>query len=108
MKRLSLISLAIAVVALTRQAADATMPLLTPKPNSRTSASCKAWAATQDEDAIYMWGTEENGTHSSSVALDRLSRSCMGEQPPDIVGFGSSVGFDKAFCAKHSAIQLCK
>lgn len=108
MKPRLLISAIIAGILAGCYAADATMPSLTPKPNPRTPGACKAWAAKQDEDAIYMWGTEEDGTHSRSIALDRLARSCLGQRPPDIIGFGSSIGFDESYCAKHAAIKLCK
>jgi hypothetical protein len=88
--------------------AYATMPFLTEKPESPNQASCEKWAAEQDDDAIEMWGTQDSGISSSTVALHRLADSCMGHEPPDIIGFGSSAGFDRAYCKKHASSKLCK
>jgi hypothetical protein len=88
--------------------AYATMPALTPAPDSPNPISSEKWAAEQDDDAIEMWGTQENGISSRTVALHRLADSCMGHEPPDIIGFGSSAGFDRAYCKKHTSSKLCK
>lgn len=88
--------------------ARATMPPLTEKPTSPTIASCLKWADVQDDDAIYMWGIQESGKSSRDVAVLRLALSCLGDKPPEIVGFGSSVGFDTAYCKKHRNAQVCK
>lgn len=93
---------------LANTSAHATMPLLTPNPKPPTTAACKAWAAEQDADAIQMWGIQEDGTSSRAVALRRLSDSCVGRSPPEIVGFGSSAGFDATYCGKHPKAKLCK
>jgi hypothetical protein len=89
-------------------AAHATMPVLTPNPKIPSPTACEEWAAKQDADAIEMWGIQENGTSSRAVAIHRLARSCLGQRPPEIVGFGSSVGFDDAYCEKHPNIKLCR
>lgn len=86
----------------------ATMPMLTSSPKPPTPTACKKWAAKQDADAIGMWGIQDDGTSSRAVALRRLANSCMGHRPPDIVGFGSSAGFDEAYCEKHTTLKLCK
>ena len=99
---------ALLILGISDNPANATMPLLTPKPKNPTPAACKAWAATQDDDAMEMWGIQEDGTSSRTVAIDRLARSCMGQRPPEIVGFGSSVGFDKSYCRNHPTFKICK
>jgi hypothetical protein len=88
--------------------ARATMPLLTDKPTSPTSATCLKWATNQDDDAIHMWGIQENGKSSRDIALLRLALSCLGDKPPEIVGFGSSIGFDTEYCRKHRNAPICK
>jgi hypothetical protein len=87
--------------------AAATMPRLTEMPNPPSDTTCKNWAGRQDEDAIYMWGIQQNGSSSRNVALDRLVRHCSGEPIPDIVGFGSSIGFDEAYRKRFPTIRLC-
>ena len=89
-------------------AAQATMPMLTPAPKVPTLKSCQKWAAGQDEDPIAMWGIREDGSSSSDIAVLRLTLFCLGDTPPEIVGFGSSAGFDQAYCEKHPNIQLCR
>jgi Sel1 repeat len=89
-------------------AARATMPPLKPKPQTLSLAACKQWAAKQDQDAIEMWGIQENGTSSRAIAVDRLARSCLGQRPPEIVGFGSSVGFNDAYCKKYPKFKICE
>jgi hypothetical protein len=84
------------------------MPMLTPTPTPATPTTCKEWAASQDDDAIEMWGIQENGLSSRDVALRRLYFSCLGYRPPDIVGFGSSVGFDEAYCKNHPKFKICE
>ena len=87
--------------------AYATMPLLTERPNQPSPTACKAWAAEQDDDAIEMWGIQEDGRSSPSVALDRLSRNCMGDPKPEIVGFHSSIGFNDSYCRKYPTTKIC-
>lgn len=88
--------------------AYAAMPSLTSTPKPATASACERWAGAQDEDAIYMWGMQESGESSNKVALARLTGFCMGKPKPEIVGFGSSVGFDDAFCAKHRSAKICQ
>ncbi|HZP09218.1 hypothetical protein, partial [Methyloceanibacter sp.] len=57
---------------------------------------------------IYMWSTQEDGTHPPEVGLNRLTLYCMGQDRPEIVGFGSSIGFDTAYCDRHPGIKLCE
>jgi hypothetical protein len=90
-------------------ATSATTPPLTNTPSHATPAACKKWAAKQDEDAIYMWSTQEDGTYPRDVGLKRLYLYCLGHKPPpDITNFGSSAGFDRDYCAAHPGIKLCK
>jgi hypothetical protein len=96
------------VTLLATTSAHATMPMLTPEPKPPTPTACKRWAAKQNADAIDIWGIQDDGTSSRAVALRRLADSCIGHRPPDIVGFGSSVGFDEAYCEKHTTLKLCK
>jgi hypothetical protein len=88
------------------------MPRLTPEPNPATPKACKEWAAKQDNapdnDAIEMWGIQEDGTSSRDVALRRLFLHCLGQHPPEIVGFGSSVGFNETYCRNHPKFKICK
>ena len=89
-------------------AAQATMPVLSPAPHPPSLAACQRWAARQGEDARYMWGMQKAGGLSDTVAVARLTASCLGRKPPDIVGFGSSVGFDNAYCETHEAAGVCR
>jgi len=84
------------------------MPTLTPSPKKVSLAACEKWAARQSPDAIEMWGIRENGTSSREIAILRLTLSCLGDEPPEIVGFGSSVGFDAAYCEKHPDKKICE
>jgi hypothetical protein len=103
MKRL----LAFALLLVLATSANATMPMLTPDPKPATPDSCRAWAAEQDEDAIDIWGIQEDGTSSPDVALQRLTDSCLGKDPPEIVGFGSSVGVNLGYCERHPEQKIC-
>lgn len=97
--------LLVAMLCTLSHGAFATMPTLTPKPKPMTPAACEKWAASQDDDAIGMWGIQETGVSSRDLALRRLALSCLGDPPPEIVGFGSSAGFDEGYCRKHSAAR---
>jgi hypothetical protein len=88
-------------------AAHATMPTLTGKPKPASPIACKDWAAKQDEEAINMWGIQEDGTSPKAVALERLSNFCLGKGSPAIVGFGSSAGFNDAYCKKRPRTKIC-
>ena len=88
--------------------ANATMPRLTPKPTNPSPGACKAWAENQDDDAMEMWGIQEDGSNSRAAAIDRLARSCMGQHLPEIVGFGSSAGFNQSYCRKHPTVKVCR
>lgn len=83
------------------------MPVLTPSPSPATAATCTHWALQQDEDALYMWGTTESGDFSKVDAIRTLVGFCLGREAPDIVGWGSSAGFDDAYCEKHANAQIC-
>ena len=96
------------VAALASTCAQANMPTLTPKPRSPSPALCQKWAANQDEEALYMWGMQESGGSSNKVAVSRLASFCLGRKSPEIVGFGSSVGFDDNFCDKHRSAKICQ
>ena len=88
--------------------AFASMPMLSALPMPATLNACQVWAGKQDGDAIEMWGTQERGGSSRDLGLSRLTASCMGDKPPEIVGFYSSAGAADAFCAKHPAAGICK
>src|SRR5690242_9827362 len=81
----------------------ATMPPLTEKPHKRTDENCWAWAEKQagDEEVAYMWGILDTGNSDPEVAVRRLAESCLGKPTPEIVGFGSSVGFDDSYCRRY-------
>ncbi len=85
----------------------ATMPTLSQLPKPATTQACQVWAEKQDEDALDMWGTEEDGKSSPSVAISRLVSVCLGGETPEIVGFHSSVGAASSYCARHPGIKLC-
>ena len=65
--------------------AHATMPNLTPEPKPATPEACRAWAKNQSDDAMDMWGIQEDGTSSPEVAVQRLTASCLGQPVPEIV-----------------------
>lgn len=88
-------------------AANATMPELTPMPKPPSPEACDKWAASQDEDAFDMWGTQESGGTSRKAALSRLSRYCRGQEPPEIVRFWSSRGGADAYCKAHRGAGIC-
>ena len=49
------------------------MSVLTPTPHPASPAACRRWAASQDEDAAYLWGVQEAGGSSKQVAVARLT-----------------------------------
>lgn len=100
-------TLGVVAIVLLSGPAFSSMPVLTPSPNPATSASCTEWATQQDEDAIYMWGMTESGESSKGEAIQRLIGSCLGREVPDIVGWGSSVGFEERYCKKHARAPIC-
>jgi hypothetical protein len=85
----------------------ANMPMLTDEPRPSSPAACKEWAAKQDDEALEMWGIQEDGKSSRGVGINRLASYCMGQPKPEIVGFGSSAGFDRDYCKKHQEQDLC-
>jgi hypothetical protein len=88
-------------------AAHATMPQLTPEPKPATPEACRAWVTSQSDDAMDMWGIQEDGTSSPEVAVQRLTASCLGQPVPEIVGFGSSIGVDIHYCELHPKQKIC-
>ncbi|WP_267361479.1 MULTISPECIES: hypothetical protein [unclassified Methylobacterium] len=88
--------------------AQAMMPSLTDLPRDRTMLTCQQWATSQDEEAIYMWGLLESGKTSEDVGRLRLALSCLGDRPPEIVGFGSSVGAADQFCKTRPRVPVCR
>lgn len=104
--RLFLIATAVAMIG--PSGALAMMPSLTEFPVIRTGESCQKWAAVQDEDAIAMWGLLESGKTSEDVGKLRLALSCLGDRPPEIVGFGSSVGVADQYCRTHARMPVCR
>jgi hypothetical protein len=85
----------------------ATVPMLTEQPTPASSVACKEWAARQDDEALEMWGIQEDGQSSRTVGINRLASYCMGLPKPEIVGFGSSAGFDRDYCKRHKKQDLC-
>lgn len=103
--RTALAALALVVAA---GEAQAMMPSLTDLPRDRTMLTCQQWATSQDEEAIYMWGLLESGKTSEDVGRLRLALSCLGDRPPEIVGFGSSVGAADQFCKTRPRVPVCR
>ena len=85
----------------------ATMPMLADQPRPAAPGACKEWAVKQDDEALEMWGIQEDGKSSLAVGINRLASYCMGQPKPEIVGFGSSAGFDREYCNKHQEQDLC-
>jgi hypothetical protein len=101
--------LTLAVLAALAVPAWATMPLLSDKPTMRTDAACWAWAEEQakDEEVASMWGILDDGNSDRAVAVKRLADDCIGKPKPEIVGFGSSAGFDGDYCRHHHHQKIC-
>ena len=100
--------LAFALLAGSSNAVHATMPQLTDTPQPPTFQACSDWASKQSDDAIDMWGIQEDGSPSShDKGKSRLLSSCLGDHVPDVVGYGSSVGFNDEFCASHQSLKIC-
>jgi hypothetical protein len=101
--------LTLAALAAMAVPAWATMPLLSEKPTMRTDAACWTWAEEQakDEEVAYMWGILDDGNSDRAVAVRRLADDCLGKPKPEIVGFGSSAGFDRDYCHRHPRQKIC-
>lgn len=54
-----------------------------------------------------MWGVQQDGGGSYELGVHRLTSQCLGEPILDIVGFGSSVGFDDKYCSRHRNVPIC-
>jgi len=87
----------------------ATMPLLGEMPSKRTDEACWAWVDQQakDDDVAFMWGVLDDGDTDRAVAARRLFDDCLDKPKPEIVGFGSSAGFDRDYCSRHSRQTIC-
>lgn len=99
--------LATAAELLVSGSAHATMPTLTELPKPAQPSACHTWASKQSQDAFDIWGIENSGSTTRGVAIDRLTTYCMGGKLPEIVGFGSSVGFNDAYCEAHRGTTIC-
>ncbi len=99
----------LASLAATAVPAWATMPPLGEKPTIRTDSACWAWAEEQakDEDVAFMWGILDDGNSDRAIAVRRLADDCVGKPKPEIVGFGSSAGFDRDYCHRHPRQKIC-
>ena len=87
----------------------ATLPKLTDKPPVINSGSCARWATNQNPAVVYpIWGIQEDGSVSNAVAIKRLVDVCMGKPMPEILGFGTSAGFEKNYCGRHPTFGICK
>ncbi len=104
---LKLFAIGFAVAITQTTSASAAMPMLTPRPDDNTVRACAAWAHEQDEEAIDMWGVQQEGGSSYELGLHRLTSECLGEPTSDIVGFGSSTGFDDSYCSNHADAPIC-
>jgi hypothetical protein len=98
-----------AALVVTAAPALATMPLLGDMPSRRTDEACWAWAdpQTKNEDVAFMWGILDDGNSDRAVAVRRLADDCLGKPKAEIVGFGSSAGFDRDYCRRHSRQKIC-
>ena len=105
---MKVVALALCLILFAGLAARASMPELTVRPKVISSATCEAWAGSQKTEAKDMWGIKQDGTSSVAAAMTRLTRWCLSQKMPEIVGFGSSVGFDEAYCKNHPTIKLCR
>jgi TonB family protein len=87
----------------------ATTPTLTDKPSVINSGTCARWATNQNPGVVYpIWGIQEDGSVSNDVAIKRLIDECMGKPVPEIVGFGTSAGFEQNYCSRHPTSGICK
>jgi hypothetical protein len=84
------------------------MPTLTPMPQQRSPEEYDLWAKRQSDPAFEMWGLQVDGRSSKDVAVDRLASYCLGQKPPEIVGFGSSIGFTEDYCTRHPKTRICR
>jgi hypothetical protein len=80
---------------------------LSAMPAVKSQATCHDWAAEQNSDTIYAWGQQDTGQSSESIALSRLTGYCQGSPAPEVVRFGSSVGFDNRYCRHHRQAAIC-
>ncbi len=105
----SVIVLTSIVLLLQHSTAWSTMPQLTREPSKKTEKSCKKWALAQknSDDAYYLWGIMPDGNSSDEVAYARLFNYCLTGERPEIVGFGSSAGFDQLYCENHKDQKIC-
>ena len=86
------------------------MPRLGEMPDRRTDSNCWKWAEEQvksDDEIPIMWGRRDDGSSETAIAVRRLADYCTGKSIPDIVGFGSSVGFDRDYCQRHPTHKVC-
>ncbi len=54
-----------------------------------------------------MWGLLDSGGHADAVGIERLALSCMDGTRPEIVGLGSSAGYDDFYCRKYPRVAIC-
>jgi hypothetical protein len=87
----------------------ATMPILDDMPPVRTDKTCWEWADREaaDADVTQMWGILEDGSSDRAIAVRRLAENCEGKPKPEIMGVGSSAGYDEFYCRKHSQQKIC-
>jgi TonB family protein len=89
--------------------AFATMPELTDRPSVINPGACARWATNQNPREVYpIWGMQEDGSVSNDAAIKRLIDVCMGKPMPEIVGFGTSAGFEQDYCSRHPTFGICK
>lgn len=106
--RYALVAFTAAAIIAYSSGAWANMPPLTSRPRLVDMQSCQEWAASQDEDAIYMWGLQESGRTSTDVGKLRLTLYCLGDSRPEITTFSSSAASGQRYCKTHSQASICR
>ena len=71
-------------------------------------AGLSAEQQAKDDDIAEMWGILDSGWSDRAIAARRLSDNCLGKPQPEIVGLGSSAGFDTAYCRRHPGQGVCR
>jgi hypothetical protein len=103
------------VMILSPALAHATIPPLPQEPKIKSRTTCRLWSQRairpiepSSKDVILMWGLEQSGVSSRSLAARRLTEFCLGKTPPLITGFYSGVSAAESYCKLHARTKLCK
>jgi hypothetical protein len=75
----------------------------------RTVQACWACADQQakDEEIAFIRGMLDDGNGDRAVAVGQLADDCLGKPKAEIVGFGSSAGFDRDYYRHHPRQKIC-